>query len=118
MNHYENALKEIRNGRKESHWIWYIFPQITGLGKSSMSEFYAIQDLDQAKAYLQNAILKKRLIEISEALLEQNDTIHNIMGSPDDFKVCSCMTLFYKADSGIPIFQKVIEKFYHGKLDK
>ena len=115
---YEIALKEICNGKKQSHWIWYIFPQLVGLGRSSTSKFYAIQNLEEAKAYLQNDLLKQRLIEISEALLKQDGKIRDIMGSPDDMKVCSCMTLFQMADPSISIFQKVLDKFYNGKPDR
>lgn len=114
---YEDALREIRNGRKTSHWIWYIFPQIKGLGRSGTSEYYAIQHLDEAKEYLQNDLLRKRLIEISEALLNCGGNIRDIMGFPDDMKVRSSMTLFHVADPTIEVFQKVLDKFYDGKPD-
>ncbi len=114
---YDLALNEIRRGKKTSHWIWYIFPQLAGLGRSNMSEYYAIADLNEAKIYLENDILKNRLIEISEALLNQNGEICDIMGSPDYMKVRSCMTLFNAADPNITVFQKVIDKFYDGKPD-
>jgi len=114
---YETALNEIRRGKKTSHWIWYIFPQLAGLGRSSISEYYAIADLNEAKIYLENDILKNRLIEISETLLNQNGKIRDIMGTPDYMKVRSCMTLFNAADTEITVFQKVIDKFYDGKPD-
>ena len=89
---YATALAEIRSGRKKSHWMWYIFPQIHDLGFSSISQFYAIQNLREAREYL-------------------NDSILGTM------KLCSCMTLFEKADPGKEIFSKVLDKFYHGKRD-
>ncbi len=115
---YETALKEIKNGRKKSHWIWYIFPQMRGLGQSWMSHFYGIVSLDEAKAYLENDILKERLIEISSALLENGGDIRDIVGYIDSQKICSCMTLFHQADLNIGIFQKVLDKFYNGVHDK
>ena len=115
---YEIALNEIKNGHKRSHWIWYIFPQIAGLGHSSTAQYYSIKDLDEAKEYLKNEILRSRLIEISSELLKQNDSIDNIMGYPDNLKLCSCMTLFYEADPNIDVFKKVIDKFYNGNFDE
>ena len=115
---YEIALNEIKNGHKRSHWIWYIFPQIDGLGHSSTAKYYSIKDLEEAKEYLNNEILRSRLIEISNELLKLNDSIDNIMGYPDNLKLCSCMTLFYEADSSIDVFKKVIDKFYNGKFDE
>ncbi len=115
---YEIALNEIKNGHKRSHWIWYIFPQIAGLGHSSTAQYYSIKDLDEAKEYLKNEILRSRLIEISSELLKLNDSIDNIMGYPDNLKLCSCMTLFYEADPNIDVFKKVIDKFYNGNFDE
>ena len=120
---YQNALNEIKNGKKESCWMWYIFPQITGLGKTSMSETYAIQNIEEAVEYLKDEILRKRLIEISQALLDlKDDNIHEILGSPDDLKLRSSMTLFKKAEeiSDIKcenIFQKILDKYYKGEDD-
>lgn len=115
---YEQALKEIRNGRKVSHWIWYIFPQLRGLGKSYMSDYYGIRDLDEAKAFLQDPYLGKNLQEISEALLNlDNDNVTQIMGRPDDMKLKSSMTLFACADPENAVFEKVLEKFYNGHKD-
>lgn len=115
---YAEALSEMKNGHKESHWIWYIFPQMRGLGYSSMSEYYGIKNLDEAKAYLKHPVLGKRLIEISEALLslDSNDA-RNVMGYPDDLKLRSSMTLFHLADPSEDIFKKVLEKFFSGKPD-
>lgn len=115
---YEQALKEIRNGRKVSHWIWYIFPQLRGLGKSYMSDYYGIRDLDEAKAFLQDPYLGKHLQEISEALLNlDNDNATQIMGRQDDMKLKSSMTLFACADPENAVFEKVLEKFYNGHKD-
>ena len=115
---YATALKEIKNGHKTSHWIWYIFPQMRGLGQSNTSYFYGIISLDEAKAYLENDILRERLIEISSALLENDGDIINIVGYIDSQKIRSCMTLFHQADPNIGIFQKVIDKFYSGIHDR
>ena len=115
---YQQALAEIKNGRKLSHWMWYIFPQIKGLGRSSISEYYGIQDLNEAKAYLADPILGKHLIEICEALLslDTNDATE-VMGRPDDRKLKSSMTLFDTATDSLDVFQMVLDKYYHGKKD-
>ena len=117
-NDYDIALSEIKNGRKQSHWMWYIFPQIQGLGYSSMAQFYAIKDREEAVAFLQHPVLGTRLIEITEALLclKENDAT-KVMGYPDDLKLKSSMTLFY-AVSDKEIFKSVLDKFFGGKLDK
>lgn len=116
---YETALQEIRNGRKLSHWIWYIFPQVKGLGFSSTSDYYGIEDLEEAKAYLENDTLKARLLEISTALLDlETNNAREVMGSPDHLKLKSSMTLFAMADPNIPIFKQVIDKYYDGVLDE
>lgn len=111
---YETALNEVKNGRKESHWIWFVFPQIAGLGRSSNSAFYGISSLLEAKAYLENETLLARLYEITNALLEQEDTAERIFGGLDAMKVCSCMTLFDLV-SPDDKFNEVLEKFYQGK---
>ena len=116
-NSYNMALNEIKTGRKKSHWIWYIFPQLSGLGRSSVAEYYGIKDIDEAIKYLENETLRSRLIEISEALFQIDDTAVNILGSIDAKKVKSCMTLFHEADPSEEIFSKVIDKFYGGKYD-
>ena len=115
---YDTALNEIRQGRKRSHWIWYIFPNIAGLGYSSTSRYYAIRDLDEARAYLGNELLRVRLEEISSELLklEAGDAV-KIMGSPDNLKLRSCMTLFLKAEPGNRIFASVLDKFFDGEED-
>ncbi|MBQ6465459.1 MAG: DUF1810 domain-containing protein [Oscillospiraceae bacterium] len=116
---YAEALAEIRAGRKRSHWIWYIFPQIQGLGFSSTSQFYAITDLGEAKAYLADPLLRERLLEISGALLELPSSDPSaVMGYPDDLKLKSSMTLFELADPDCPVFPAVLEKFYGGERDR
>ena len=118
-NSYSTALTEIKNGRKKSHWMWYIFPQIVGLGYSSTSQFYAIKDLNEVAAYLQHELLGKRLIEISQALLDLDiDNAHEIFGSPDDIKLCSSMTLFAKAENAPSVFQNVLDRYFGGIADK
>ncbi|QIX59873.1 DUF1810 domain-containing protein [Hymenobacter sp. BT18] len=115
---YATALAEIRAGRKRSHWMWYIFPQIQGLGYSETARFYAIQNRQEAEAYLQHPVLGTRLVEISHALLtlESNDATR-IMGSPDDVKLWSSMTLFGALDNPNPVFQRVLDKFFGGNQD-
>ena len=115
---YEQALKEIKKGRKTSHWIWYIFPQIAGLGFSSTSKYYSIKDKNEAIEYLKNKTLKNRLIEICEALLSlESDDATYVMGYPDDLKLKSSMTLFSEV-SDIDVFKKVLDKFYNGEKDE
>ena len=116
---YERALSEIRSGHKRSHWIWYIFPQIAGLGFSSTAQYYAIKDRKEAEEYLKNDLLRERLVEISEALLllESNDA-GEVMGYPDDLKLRSSMTLFHEVAPDIDVFQKVLDKFFEGKPDQ
>ncbi len=116
---YEIALKEIMNGHKRSHWIWYIFPQIVGLGFSSKANFYAIKDINEAKEYMKNETLQKRLIEISEALLKlSTNNPTEVMGYPDDLKLKSSMTLFAISNPEIDTFQKVLDKYYNGIKDE
>ena len=116
---YERALSEIRSGHKRSHWIWYIFPQIDGLGFSSTAQYYAIKDRKEAEEYLKNDLLRERLVEISEALLllESNDA-GEVMGYPDDLKLRSSMTLFHEVAPEMDVFQKVLDKFFEGKPDQ
>ena len=117
-NAYDTALREIRAGWKRSHWMWYIFPQIQGLGYSAMAQHYAIRDLGEAREYLQHPVLGPRLIEISEALLSLDESDpRRVMGSPDDLKLRSCMTLFQCAAPDQPVFGKVLDKFYGGRPD-
>lgn len=116
---YAIALKEIRKGRKISHWMWYIFPQLQGLGRSHYAHFYGLSGLKEAQAYLQHPVLGKRLLEISQALLSLQDTsAYEVMGSPDDMKLKSSMTLFVVLPETDTIFEKVLQKFYKGKKDR
>ncbi len=115
---YEQALREIRAGRKRSHWIWYIFPQLKELGYSDTAKFYGIRDLEEAKAYLAEPVLRERLIRISEALLALPDSDPGaVMGYPDDLKLRSSMTLFMAAEPDCPVFRQVLEKYYRGEPD-
>ena len=116
---YETALREIKNGEKESHWTWYIFPQLRGLGRSQMAYAYGIKDLEEAKAYLAHPVLSKRLIEISTALLEHKDKhIEDIMGYIDDMKLKSSMTLFAQLSEKYSVFDQVLSYFFNGEMDK
>ena len=116
---YETAVEEIRSGKKRSHWMWYIFPQISGLGHSTIAKKYEIVDLGEAKAYIENAYLRNNLVEISRALLEcGNDDVEDIMGFPDNFKLCSSMTLFEMVAPEIGEFGAILNKYYDGVRDK
>ena len=115
---FDTALSEIRRGRKQSHWMWYIFPQIQGLGFSSTSAYYAIQNMAEAEDFLNDPYLGANLRTISEALLElDTDDPYQIFGSPDHLKLLSCMTLFEAADGEGGVFTQVIEKYYDGRRD-
>jgi uncharacterized protein (DUF1810 family) len=115
---YQIALSEIKNGRKQSHWMWYIFPQIHGLGLSETSKFYAIINIKEAEEFLMHPILGERLIEICNKLLElKSNDANKIFGSPDDLKLQSSMTLFSSLHNSNPVFQSVLEKFFNGKKD-
>jgi uncharacterized protein (DUF1810 family) len=115
---YEVALAEIKSGKKRSHWMWYIFPQIKGLGHSSTAQYYAIQSRAEAEAYMNHPVLYKRLLEISEELLklDSNDA-GEIFGYPDNLKLKSSMTLFYLISNN-DVFKRVLDKFFDGELDK
>jgi len=115
---YPWALREIKNGRKQTHWMWYIFPQLKMLGRSSTALYYGIDNLEEAKAYLEHPILGTRLREISSELLalETNDPLA-VMGYPDNLKLCSCMTLFSRATEDNQVFIDVITKFFDGGFD-
>ena len=110
---YQEALGEIREGYKQSHWIWYIFPQIKGLGHSYNSEFYGLDGVAEAQAYLEHPILGSRLREITTVFLQLNKGAHRILGFPDVLKVQSCMTIF-DVVSPNDIFAQVLDKFYAG----
>ena len=115
---YAVALEEIRNGEKRSHWMWYIFPQLRGLGMSSMAHTYGIAGLEEAKAYLAHPVLSARLIEISEALftLEKKNP-EEIFGYIDAMKLRSSMTLFSLVSEEGSVFHKVLQRYYNGEPD-
>ena len=116
---YLKALSEIKNGHKQSHWMWFIFPQLKGLGKSETAKFYGIADLNEAQAYLIHPVLGKHLIEITMALLQINNrTANEIFGSPDDMKLRSCMTLFANVKNTNPVFGQVLERYFNGLQDE
>ena len=116
---YKTALREIQNGRKDSHWMWYIFPQLKGLGRSGMADYYGISNINEAKQYLADPVLGPRLLEISSALLEiDTNDAEKVMGYPDYLKLKSCMTLFAAADPHNEIFQKVLQKYFNGEKDQ
>ncbi len=116
--YYECALSEIKNGRKESHWMWFIFPQLKELGYSDMAQYYGIENLDEARTYIEHPILGERLREISSALLSLTENNpYKVMGHPDHLKLCSCMTLFSKATDDNQVFIDVINKYYGGAMD-
>ena len=117
---YETALSEIKSGKKQSHWMWYIFPQIAGLGFSETAQFYAIQNLKEATEYLDHAVLGNRLREISaEVLRLEGRDANEIFGFPDDLKLHSSMTLFAFADqSEDNVFQEILKKYFDRKMDE
>ena len=116
---YDTALAEIRAGKKTSHWMWYIFPQLKGLGRSSTSEYYGLSGIKEAQAYLSDPILKARLIEITVAVIAHKDkSAEEIFGGIDAKKLRSCMTLFSTAAPDIPVFDAVLEQFFNGTLDR
>jgi uncharacterized protein (DUF1810 family) len=117
-NDFERALAEIRRGRKQSHWMWYTFPQIAGLGLSETAKFYSVKDVSEAEDFLAHPVLGARLVRISEALLEiEGKTANQIFGSPDDVKLKSSMTLFGSLDDAHPVFQRILDKYFGGAKD-
>lgn len=116
---FDRALAEIKSGRKRSHWMWYIFPQISGLGDSYMSRFFAIKSLDEARAFIEDEYLGGNLREISNALLTlENNDARYVMGLPDNRKLRSCMTLFLHATDDNEVFRTVLDKFFGGEEDE
>ncbi|SFU86563.1 DUF1810 domain-containing protein [Pseudoduganella namucuonensis] len=115
---YSAVLRELSTGRKRSHWMWFIFPQLAGLGHSAMAQRYAISGLAEARAYLAHPVLGPRLRECSELVAAVPDaSAHDIFGSPDDLKFRSCMTLFARAAPGDAIFQRCLDSFFSGHPD-
>ncbi len=116
---YETVLAELRSGRKRSHWMWYVFPQIAGLGHSSTSKHYAIKSIEEARAYINHPVLGARLVECTEAVLAvQGRSVSEIFGYPDDMKLKSSMTLFASvAEDTHSVFIRILEKYFHGEQD-
>ncbi len=117
-NIYAAVLSELRSGQKRSHWMWYIFPQIDGLGYSSTSKYYSIKSMEEARQYLKHPILGSRLVECAEAVLAvEGRSISEIFGYPDDLKLKSSMTLFaYVADPDY-VFKRILDKYFNGEQD-
>ena len=116
--YYEVALSEIKDGYKRTHWIWYIFPQLKGLGQSYNSEYYGLYSVDEVIEYMRNPYLRNNMIEICNELYKLDDSIENIFGYPDYLKLNSCMTIFEYSIPEEKIFSKTIDKFYNGKRDR
>src|SRR5205085_4989607 len=115
---YDDAVCELRAGRKSSHWMWFVFPQIAGLGFSAMAERYAIASRDEARAYLADPILGPRLLDCVEALLAHaGAAAEDIFGGVDALKLRSSLTLFGAADPGQPLFQRALDRFFEGAGD-
>ena len=115
---YEQALSEIRSGRKRSHWMWYVFPQLDGLGFSSTSKRYAIKSKAEAAAYLSHPVLGPRLRECAEAVLQvQGRSALEIFGSPDDMKLRSCATLFARVSPAGSVFHRLLDNYFQGEPD-
>jgi len=115
---WNQALAELHAGRKTSHWMWFVFPQIAGLGHSPTARFYAIADLDEARAYLAHPLLGPRLVEAVEAILALPGRDANaVFGSPDDLKLRSSLTLFHAAAPDEPVFQQALVKYFGGEAD-
>jgi uncharacterized protein (DUF1810 family) len=115
---HAQALDELRSGRKTSHWMWFVFPQLAGLGSSAMSQHYAIDSLGEARAYFGHPVLGPRLVDCARAVLTHPErTAREIMGSPDDAKLRSSMTLFALAADSEPVFQEVLARFFAGEHD-
>jgi len=115
---YPNVLAELKNGRKRSHWMWFVFPQVDGLGFSPTTKFYAIRDIDEARRYLHHPLLGERLQECANLVLNvRNRTVSEIFGYPDDLKFRSCMTLFSCVAGPGSVFEKVLDYCFDGKRD-
>jgi uncharacterized protein (DUF1810 family) len=115
---YERVLAELRAGAKVSHWMWFIFPQLKGLGRSSTADYFGIASLAEAKAYWQHPVLGRRLRECTELVLAvEGKTVHEIFGSPDDLKFHSCVTLFEQAAPEELLFACALDKYFQGQRD-
>jgi uncharacterized protein (DUF1810 family) len=115
---YDTALAEVARGQKRSHWMWYIFPQLRGLGRSSTARFYGISCAEEARAYLSHEVLGPRLIAVCKAALAvEGRSAAEIFGMPDDMKLRSCATLFARVSNGDSVFHKILDKYFAGKPD-
>ena len=118
---YAQVIEELTSGRKQTHWVWFIFPQLAGLGRSAMTQHYAIRDLDQARRYLGDSILGPRLRQVVKLMIDQKGrSAFEILGSPDDMKFRSCLTLFREAaseNSNRTLFTIALDQFYRGQPD-
>lgn len=115
---YRQALSELQRGRKQSHWMWYVFPQLDGLGSSPTAKFYSIKSEDEARAYVEHPVLGPRLLECTESLLAIDEkSATDILGSPDDLKLKSCATLFAHVSARGSVFERILDKFYAGERD-
>lgn len=115
---YEDVLAQLRAGRKRSHWMWFVFPQLAGLGRSSTAQYYAIVSLDEARAYLAHPVLGPRLRECSGLVLAGREAdAHRLFGAPDDLKFRSCLTLFQRAAPQEPVFGACLDRFFGGVPD-
>jgi uncharacterized protein (DUF1810 family) len=116
---YPRVLAELQAGRKQSHWMWFIFPQIAGLSGSYRGQLYAIQSLEEAQEYLAHPVLGARLRECSQAVMAvEGNTAHQIFGSPDDLKFRSCLTLFAQVAPDEPLFADLLDKYFDGGADE
>jgi uncharacterized protein (DUF1810 family) len=118
---YTQVIEELTKGRKQTHWMWFIFPQLAGLGRSAMAHHYAIRDLEHARRYLADSILRSRLRQAVKLMIDhKGKSAFEILGSPDDLKFRSCLTLFHEAaseKSDRVLFTKALDQFYRGQLD-
>lgn len=115
---YDSALAELKNGRKRTHWMWYVFPQIDGLGHSTTSKYYAIKSIEEARQYLNHPVLGKRLLECAEAVFAiEGRSISEIFGYPDHLKLKSSMTLFAYVADQCSVFARILDKYFNGEQD-
>ncbi|WP_042695471.1 DUF1810 domain-containing protein [Azospirillum sp. B506] len=115
---FATVIDELRNGRKRSHWMWFIFPQLRALGRSPTAQFYGIASMDEARAYLAHPALGPRLVQATETVLSVRErTLHEIFGSPDDLKFRSCMTLFAETEPAGSLYRKALDRYCDGRPD-
>jgi uncharacterized protein (DUF1810 family) len=116
---YNSVFKELASGRKTTHWMWFVFPQLKGLGRSPIAKYYGIESRDEALAYWKHPVLGRRLKECTQLVLAVDDTTaHDIFGSPDELKFKSCMTLFAQVAPEEPVFKEALKRFFEGKPDE